>query len=307
MAAILRGCVRRSHLSGAECFRQASQQQKGAVGGAVLLLVIGTPGFLLFQRLVGGTGGSPQQFHAPRRPVRMMNEADAGGGRDRHPLVKEGAADGGTDPVERGRQPALRLVDEDAGEAGRRHMVKPGAFRQAGGDAAGAIDLERIGADLAKNPGQFGILLGRSGVDGHHGQAGAIADGRIGQQSVDVREEAEAVRQRGDGMQVADRAPGLDMRHRHRRQVAKGLFLLGRQGGAGPVVDHADGAECQPVRRPQRGAGIEPDVRVAGHQRVGGEPMVPASVADHEKGIGLKRMGAEGLLSRCFPHRQPHP
>ena len=76
---------------------------------------------------------------------------------------------------------------------------------------------------------------------------------------------------------------------------------------AGLAVDDAQRADGVPVRRPERGAGVEADVRVARDQRVVGEAGVGARVGHDEHVLLEDRVGAEGDVARGLRRRKALP
>jgi len=85
--------------------------------------------------------------------------------------------------------------------------------------------------------------------------------------------------------------------------------MLDLQAGqrAGDDVENAQRAEDVPRARHQRRAGVEPQPRLAGHQRVVGEPRVQGRVRHDQRSIAGQRMGTERHLPRRLAHRQPEP
>jgi hypothetical protein len=84
-------------------------------------------------------------------------------------------------------------------------------------------------------------------------------------------------------------------------------LALGRVEDARFAVDDAEGADSKPVRTVQRLTGIEPNLRIAGHQRIVRESLVRPSVFHHERlvGLGDDRMRAEREVSRRLPDLEP--
>jgi hypothetical protein len=80
-------------------------------------------------------------------------------------------------------------------------------------------------------------------------------------------------------------------------------FELIRRQRAGAAVDHAERPEGVAVRGDQRGAGVEPDVRVSRHLRVVSKAVVVQRVGDDEDVplldcVCAKRYGTGGLGDR---------
>jgi hypothetical protein len=75
--------------------------------------------------------------------------------------------------------------------------------------------------------------------------------------------------------------PPVQMSHHLPGEHPQRVPLFGGQG-AGDAVDDAQGAQGVPGGRGQRHPGVEPDVRVSRHQRVGPEPLVGGGVRDDE-------------------------
>ena len=69
------------------------------------------------------------------------------------------------------------------------------------------------------------------------------------------------------------------------------------------AVEHAQHAKPVAVRRDQRCAGIEPDVRRAGHQRAVGEARVGGSVGDLEDVVLFYPLAGERQGARQFARR----
>ena len=84
-------------------------------------------------------------------------------------------------------------------------------------------------------------------------------------------------------------------------------LALGRVEDARFAVDDAEGADSKPVRTVQCLTGIEPNLRIAGHQRIVRESLVRPSVLHHERllGLGDDRMRAEREVSRRLPDLEP--
>src|SRR5258708_312369 len=93
------------------------------------------------------------------------------------------------------------------------------------------------------------------------------------------------------------RAAKLYLRHDLTRQSSENVALFGRELPRF-VVKHADGAERQTVGRAQQRAGVKPDMRFAGYQRITVEPRIPGGVGYFEKAVLKQRVGAERLLER---------
>ena len=84
------------------------------------------------------------------------------------------------------------------------------------------------------------------------------------------------------------------------RAISPQRLDLGRRRGPGPAVGDAEGADLVPAGAGERVAGIEPDVRLAGHERVVAEPLVLGGVGDdhrlvREDGVPAEGDGARGL------------
>ena len=73
------------------------------------------------------------------------------------------------------------------------------------------------------------------------------------------------------------------------------------------AVDHAQGAQGQPLAIVQRRAGIEADVRGGGDQRIVAKTCVIQGVAHFQQGIGMHGVGAEGQLARGLLGIQADP
>ena len=69
---------------------------------------------------------------------------------------------------------------------------------------------------------------------------------------------------------------------------------LGLIQAPGPVVGDAEGADLLPVRAVERVAGVEPDVRIAGHERVIAEPYVLGGVGYDHRLVRQDGVPAEG-------------
>jgi hypothetical protein len=62
-------------------------------------------------------------------------------------------------------------------------------------------------------------------------------------------------------------------------------------------VEHAQRADGFAARRVERMPGVEPEMRVADHERVRGEPLGLAGVFDHHRAVLADRVVAEGILT----------
>src|SRR4029453_2929645 len=85
-------------------------------------------------------------------------------------------------------------------------------------------------------------------------------------------------------------------------QGVKRLTLVRRQR-ARNVIDHAERPQGVSFTRQQRRAGVEPDERTAGDQRIIAKTLVLARVMDDEQSALLYRVGAERDRTRglCAP------
>lgn len=103
----------------------------------------------------------------------------------------------------------------------------------------------------------------------------------------------------GDPSQL-ELMPGLTGEH------PQGNLLAVGQPATGLGVDHAHGAERGAVARPQRSAGVEPDVRVAHDEGVVHEARIELCVGDDHHGVGVSdRPIAEGGAAGGFFDREP--
>ncbi len=106
--------------------------------------------------------------------------------------------------------------------------------------------------------------------------------------------------------ELGDVEPQLELRDRLPAQDLQRLELgLGQL--AGDAIDHAERAQGEPLRRHQRGPGIEPDPGLGRHQRVGLESRVERRVGHDQRPIAEDRAGAERPVDRRPGGVQPHP
>jgi hypothetical protein len=126
-----------------------------------------------------------------------------------------------------------------------------------------AVDRRQRGAQLVGHPGEE-LVLDPLGVE---------------QPLVDRRQRAPVLAQ----FELHHHVPGQDQQ----------AVALREREAARPVVDHAEAAQRVAVRRVQRGAGVEADVRVVDHRRVVGEAGVEPGILDHHDGTAVHGVRAE--------------
>ena len=105
-------------------------------------------------------------------------------------------------------------------------------------------------------------------------------------------------------VRLAQGAAQVELGHHLACQHLERLPLQRRQL-AGLVVQHAQRPDRQTLGRDQRRAGIEPQVRVAQHQRVVRRARVGVGVADLEIAVGQDRMAADRFLDPRLPGAHP--
>ena len=88
--------------------------------------------------------------------------------------------------------------------------------------------------------------------------------------------------------------------HRFGEHAQPLQLKLGQPLGARLEIDRAQGAQRSALARNQRGAGVEADPRLAGDQRVFGEPWILRCVGHHKRGGFEHRMTAETGRARGF-------
>ena len=116
--------------------------------------------------------------------------------------------------------------------------------------------------------------------------------------AIDDRAVAAAV-----GLGLRRRPAQLERRH-HLAGERPERLLLRRVERAGLMVEHADGADRQPLGRFQQRARIETQVRLARDERIAGKAPVLRRVGHLEILLLQQRLGAEGSLDRRLAYAQ---
>ncbi len=129
------------------------------------------------------------------------------------------------------------------------------------------------------------------GAGHQHGAGGAVEDRLLQRRLLRM-----AVRQQMLLEQADHLAP----------EALQGLALL-RAEAAWLAVDHAQGAEVVAIRRGQRRAGIEADMRIAEHQRVVAKTRVLQRIRYLEDLVAGDGEGAEGDLPRGLADVEADP
>ena len=140
-------------------------------------------------------------------------------------------------------------------------------------------DAPVAGLGLDERGGALGNARFQLVAGGAQGLVGALAGFEFGQTALGV-------------------APLLDLRHHQLGQFFENPDVVRPEIVARVAVDDAEGAEPVALRRGQRRAGVEADVRRTGHQREISEAFVERGVGHDEGAIFQDGVGADGSVAR---------